>query len=403
MIIWDFHTEFIESLHKYNNDLDNKIKEQIRKVENTKEPIKGLINCGLDDGEFDEDIVLLLLIVPINITLNCTNDRPYFPINTKHLSKEYRLSTDQVYALLKKLPENYRRMIRKEFVCPTKYDKVLDNGIITLDFQQFESAAEENDLSTEFTIIGYLDAIAEEYAKGDGKKQEIFEDLLTLRHVSGIEIKKCFNTLSSCNDNDLWVKKFLEIYHSHLHYFTSHERNILDGIFHDELASHYVKTHKLETATQSTISCDSSYVSKGKKAYDLINELIGNWIDSCTAQNHNNNFVMSFYQKILIDSIENSLSKQIVDALLGESSKYRYRELNIMVFCHELGFLIYNKVLNSGPTEIARKIQHSISPSDSDCEKTTNTIRSYIQKGIANCEIVGYNYINQIIANMSMA
>lgn len=401
MIIWNYCKEFNESLHEYNEFIDNEIEKHNSGTTDIKECIRVLMDRGLDDGEFDKYIVESLLIEPIKIVLKCTNDRPRFLIDTKHLPKEFRLETDQVYALIKQLPVDYRKLVRKEFDCPTKYDDVLDEGIINLNHEQFKNAANEIDLRTEYTIIGCLDATAEECAEGGEQRSKILQDLLTLRHISGKEMNDCFKMPSYSDDNNLWVKEFWENYHSHPHYFTSHEGNILDEIFQDEIVSHYLKKHKLETTTQASVSCDSSHVLKGKKAFDLINELIGNWIDKYATQNYCNGFVMSFFKKILIDNIEDPLSKKIVDDLLGNRSKlYRYRELDVMVFCKKIGFLMHKDVLMGKVTDIAKEIHSIAYPNDSD-NAQKKSIRPYIQQGIDSDETKDYRYMSQIIEKMS--
>lgn len=148
------------------------------------------------------------------------------------------------------------------------------------------------------------------------------------------------------------------------------------------------------------------------KASEELIEVIVDFI----AEDYEKKFIVDYFKRILIDPKYEIDSKNLVQELAHNKSKYEYRRLKVMHFCHIIGFLITRGVIIDKPMEMARKIYPKLDrypkeKSDSQNyddinEKRINSLRLYIQDakdffaGTARKNIAGHNCIEKVFDDM---
>ena len=152
-----------------------------------------------------------------------------------------------------------------------------------------------------------------------------------------------------------------------------------------------------------------------QKLFNASEELIKAIVDFI-AENYDKKFIVDYFKRILINPNYKSNSMKLVDALAYNRSKYEYKGLKVMHFCHIIGFLITTGVIKDQPKNIAGKLYEKLDkypeakydPQNNNnvTEKRIDSLRLYIQdakdffSGKSRKTIEGCNFMKQVFDDM---
>lgn len=218
--------------------------------------------------------------------------------------------------------------------------------------------------------------------------------------------------------NDIWTSKisgeeFLEIFEcvpEIREHYIEHYGLFPEGAELDQQAQ--LEGVELEQPKQVPKVNDETRQNVFKASEELI-EVIVDFI----AEDYEKKFIVGYFKRMLISSKYKNDSMKLVNELAYNRSKFEYKGLKVMHFCHIIGFLIAKGVIIDKPIDMARKIYPKLDrypkaksdPQNNDDikEKRIDSIRLYIQDakdffaGTARKNIAGNNCIKKVFDDMS--
>lgn len=188
----------------------------------------------------------------------------------------------------------------------------------------------------------------------------------------------------------------------------------------------FYETTETDTTAQQTPQIEGPEQEQPKQAPKVIDETRQNLFKASKelievivdfiAEDYEKKFIVDYFERMLNSSKYKNDSMKLVNELAYNSSKYEYKGLKVMHFCHIIGFLIAKGVIIDKPIDMARKIYPKLDrypkaksdPQNNDDieEKRIDSIRLYIQNakgffaGKPRKTIVGHNFMQKVFDDM---